>query len=105
MRPPRADAVGIYDALARRVDLARYRPVRIADVAAETLHEGEQLFTVLRSPRGSYLRLSPAEAEIWRAMDGSKSIAELATMGFLRFGQLLPVAGLVRVHNGFPLRY
>lgn len=62
----------------------------------ESVVEDDQTFTVLRSPRGSYLRLTPAEREIWRAMDGSQSVEQLAMLGFLRFKQLLPVAGLVQ---------
>ncbi|NJN19866.1 MAG: hypothetical protein HC822_28335 [Oscillochloris sp.] len=86
----------LYRALGQRVDPAQYKPRRIENVAAEALYEDGQSYTVLRSPNGNYVRLSPTEAEIWRAMDGTKSVAALATMGFLRFGQLLPVAGLVQ---------
>jgi putative peptide zinc metalloprotease protein len=64
---------------------------------AETLTEAGQQLTVIRSPSGNYLRLTTAEREIWEAMDGQRSIAELATLGFLQFKQLLPVADLV--HN------
>lgn len=91
-----ASSVEIYERLARRVDFAQYRPARIAGVAEETISEGGASFTVLRSPGGSYLRLTPAEREIWQAMDGTQSVAQLATMGFLRFKQLLPVADLVQ---------
>src|SRR5262249_20554968 len=57
--------------------------------------EAGQTFTVLRSPYGTYLRLTPAERELWHAMDGSRTVAQLATLGFVRFKQLLPVAELV----------
>lgn len=90
-----ASSLDLWEQLARRVDFAQYCPVRIGDVAEETVHEGDQSFTVLRSPSGSYLRLTDAERELWQAMDGSQSVAQLATTGFIRFKQLLPVADLV----------
>jgi len=94
--PAPADGGGLYGRLAARVNPAQYRPKRIAGVAEETIAEGDQTITVLRSPRGSYLRLLPAERELWQAMDGTKSVEELAMAGFLRYKQLLPVAGLVQ---------
>ncbi len=89
-------SVVLWERLAHRVDFAQYRPQRIAGVVEETVNEGGQSLTVLRSPGGSYLRLTAAERELWRAMDGSQSVAQLATTGFLRFKQLLPVADLVQ---------
>ncbi len=86
---------GVWSALRLRADPAQYKPQRIEGVTEETLNEAGQQVTVLRSPSGHYLRLSAAEREIWQAMDGNRTIAQLATMGFLRFKQLLPVAGLV----------
>jgi putative peptide zinc metalloprotease protein len=87
---------GIYKHLASRTDAAQYRPQAIVGIAEEQITEGEQTFTVIRSPQGSYLRLNSAERELWHQMDGTQSVAQLATMGFLRFKQLLPVAGLVQ---------
>ncbi len=86
---------GVWHLLRQRTDTAQYRPQRVEGVIEETLYEGGQPITVLRSPTGNYVRLSAAEREIWQAMDGQRTIAQLATMGFLRFKQLLPVAGLV----------
>lgn len=86
---------GVWSMLRQRADPAQYRPQRIEGVIEETLNEGGQQVTVLRSPSGHYLRLSAAEREIWQAMDGSRTIAQLATIGFLRFKQLLPIADLV----------
>jgi len=86
---------GVWSILRQRADPAQYRPQQIEGVIEETLQEGQQQITVLRSPSGHYLRLSPAERELWHAMDGTKTVAQLATMGFVRFKQLLPVAGLV----------
>jgi putative peptide zinc metalloprotease protein len=87
---------GLWTTLQARTDLAQYSPVRPADVVEETISDGEQTYTVLRSANGTYLRLSAAECEIWHAMDGTRTVAQLATLGFLRFKQLLPVAGLVQ---------
>ncbi|MEI6777156.1 MAG: cyclic nucleotide-binding domain-containing protein [Chloroflexales bacterium] len=89
-------SVNLWERLAHRVDFAQYRPQRITSVAEETVSEGGQSLTVLRSPGGTYLRLTAAERELWLAMDGTQSVAQLATTGFLRFKQLLPVADLVQ---------
>lgn len=94
---PRNGATGgVYAGLAARTDLAQYRPVRATGVVEERVEEDGQTFLVLRSPAGRYMRLSDAEGELWRAMDGTQSVAALATAGFLRFRQLLPVADLVQ---------
>jgi putative peptide zinc metalloprotease protein len=81
--------------MARRADPTQYRPHRAEGVVEEALEEGGQPYTVLRSPTGRYVRLTPQERELWAMMDGSQSVQQLATQGFLRFRQLLPVAGLV----------
>jgi putative peptide zinc metalloprotease protein len=93
---PTLPAAGIYKQLAQRTDMAKYRPQAIAGIAEEQITEGNQTFTVIRSPNGSYLRLNAAERELWHLMDGSQNVAQLATVGFLRFKQLLPVASLVQ---------
>ncbi|NTU79039.1 MAG: cyclic nucleotide-binding protein, partial [Chloroflexales bacterium] len=95
---PAADRAsdGIYMGLARRTDLAQYCPRRAAGVVEETLEEDGQMTLVLRSPAGVYARLSVVEAEIWRAMDGTQTAADLATMAFLRFRQLVLVPRLAQ---------
>ncbi len=93
-------SVNLWERLAHRVDFAQYRPRRIPGVAEETVSEGGQSLTVLRSPGGSYLRLTASERELWLAMDGTQNVAQLATTGFLRFKQLLPVADLVQSLRG-----
>jgi putative peptide zinc metalloprotease protein len=77
-------------------DPACYRPQRIADAGTEVVVEGKQTYTVLRSPTGNYLRLTSSEHDLWQLMDGSQTVAQLATTGFLRYKQLLPVAELVQ---------
>jgi putative peptide zinc metalloprotease protein len=88
-------AGGVWQALTRRSDPAQYRPQRAAGVVEETIEEEGQTYTVLRGAAGRYVRLSPAERELWGMMDGARTVGELATAGFLRFRQLLPVDGLV----------
>lgn len=88
-------AIGLWEGLERRANPAQYRPQRAEGVAEETVEEQGKRYAVLRSPTGRYLRLAPAERELWSLMDGSQSVEQLATVGFLRFRQLLPVAGLV----------
>jgi putative peptide zinc metalloprotease protein len=93
---PRSEGPALYSALAQRVDIRQYRPERIVGVVEETLDEGGQTLTALRSPSGSYLYLTPVERELWHLMDGTRSVAELATIGFLRFQQLVLVPDLVQ---------
>src|SRR5207247_6217732 len=50
---------------------------------------------VIRSPHGNYLRLTPPQRELWREMDGTRTVAQLATQAFIQFKQLLPVGDLV----------
>lgn len=94
------DARPLWKALADRCDRAQYRPRAVPDVAEERVTEGEQAFTVIRSPRGNYLRLTPEQRELWHRMDGSRSVAQLATEGFLEFKRLLPVGELVAALRG-----
>src|SRR5689334_12292429 len=89
------DATGLWQALAGRVDPAQYCPRAVPDVPEEQLVDGEQSFTVIRSPRGNYLRLTDPQREIWHQMDGTRTVAQLATQAFLKFKQLLPVVDLV----------
>ena len=86
---------GMWAALARRVDPAQYCPRAVPDVPEEQLVDGAQTFTIIRSPRGNYLRLTDPQREIWHQMDGAHTVAQLATQGFLKFKQLLPVGDLV----------
>jgi putative peptide zinc metalloprotease protein len=86
---------GLWAALAARADPAQYRPHAIPDVAEEQVVEDGQSFTVIRSPRGNYLRLTAPQRELWRQMDGQRTVANLATQAFVTFKQLLPVGELV----------
>jgi len=90
--PKRSDS---WAALAARADPTQYRPHAVPDVAEEQIVEGEQTYTVIRSPRGNYLRLTPPQRELWHQMDGTRTVAQLATQAFLTFKQLLPVGDLV----------
>jgi putative peptide zinc metalloprotease protein len=88
-------ATGLWDTLAQHVDPAQYCPRAVPDVAEEQIVEGDQSFTVIRSPRGNYLRLTEPQRELWHQMDGARTVAQLATQAFLKFKQLLPVGDLV----------
>lgn len=87
---------GIWAVLRQRVDPTCYCPQAIPGIVEEQVCEGNQTYTVLRSPAGMYIRLTPAERALWHAMDGSRTMAQLATLGFVQFRQLLPVADLVQ---------
>ncbi len=102
-QPSPGAAQGIWTGLHERADPARYRPQRAAQIVEETLVENGQTRLVLRSPTGRYAQLSPAEAAIWQAMDGTRSVADLATLAFLQFRQLVLAAQLVEAlrRDGF----
>src|SRR5689334_9266119 len=46
-----AVSMGLWAALAERADPAQYRPRAVPDVAEESVTEGDQPYTVIRSPR------------------------------------------------------
>src|SRR5262245_41504452 len=86
---------GMWVALAERVDPTQYRPCAVPDVAEEQVLEGDQTLTVMRSPRGTYLRLTAPQREVWHQMDGTRTVAQLATKALIQFKQLLPIGDLV----------
>src|SRR6476619_5240430 len=92
---PTPIATGMWAALAQEVDPAQYCPHAVPDVAEEVVVEDGQQLTVIRSPRGNYLRLTDLQRELWHQMDGAHTVAQLATQAFLKFKQLLPVGDLV----------
>ena len=75
--------IDIWQNLTKHADPANYCPRAIPNVAEEQVHEGDQIFTVIRSPHGNYLRLTPLQCEAWHHMDGTNSMAKLATDSFL----------------------
>jgi putative peptide zinc metalloprotease protein len=89
-------ATGMWAALAQQVDPAQYCPHAVPDVAEEAVIEDGQQLTVIRSPRGNYLRLTDLQRELWHQMDGAHTVAQLATQAFLKYKQLVPVGELVR---------
>ncbi len=86
---------GMWATLAQQVDPAQYCPHAVPDVAEEVVVEDGQQLTVIRSPRGNYLRLTDLQRDLWHQMDGTHTVAQLATQAFLKFKQLLPVGDLV----------
>jgi putative peptide zinc metalloprotease protein len=81
--------------LRNRTDPALYRPHAIPDVAADPVCEGDQTLYIVRSPRGNYLRLTEAQHEVWRAMDGAHTVSELGLAAFRQRGLILPIGELV----------
>ncbi|MFQ3662494.1 MAG: cyclic nucleotide-binding domain-containing protein, partial [Chloroflexaceae bacterium] len=76
-------------------DRRYYRPQPVAGVTGEELVEDGESIVALRSPTGGYVRLTSAEHTLWAAMDGERTVEQLALLGFTRFGRLLPVLDLV----------
>src|SRR6476659_8851264 len=88
-------ATGMWAALAQQVDPAQYCPHAVPDVAEEVVVEDGQQLTVIRSPRGNYLRLTDLQRDLWHQMHGAHTVAQLATQTFLKYKPLLPVGELV----------
>ncbi len=91
----RSGSNALWTTLRNRTDPALYRPHAIPDVAAEPICEGDQTLYIVRSPRGNYLRLTEAQHEVWRAMDGTRTVSELGLAAFRRRGLILPIGELV----------
>ncbi|MDW8214263.1 MAG: cyclic nucleotide-binding protein, partial [Roseiflexaceae bacterium] len=91
----RSESDALWTILRERTDPARYRPHAIPDVAADPVREGDQTLYIVRSPRGNYLRLTEAQHEVWRAMDGTRTVSELGLAAFRQRGLILPIGELV----------
>ncbi|GAA2597046.1 hypothetical protein GCM10010399_29630 [Dactylosporangium fulvum] len=86
--------VGLWHAVADRLNPARARPVLREGVEAVTLTSARGVdYVMLRSPdRGesSYLRLTPEEWQLAQAMDGSRTVARLVAEFARISGRLAP---------------
>ncbi|MGQ9827859.1 MAG: cyclic nucleotide-binding domain-containing protein [Roseiflexus sp.] len=85
----------LWTILHKRTNPQLYRPHAIPDVAADLVVEGGQTHYIVRTPQGAYLRLTEAQHEVWRAMDGTRTIAELGLDAFRRHRLILPIGELV----------
>ncbi len=91
----RTESAPLWTILRNRTDPTLYRPHAIPDVAADPVCEGDQTLYIVRSPCGNYLRLTEAQHEVWRAMDGTRTISELGLAAFRQHGLILPIGELV----------
>lgn len=85
----------LWHTLKERTDPGLYRPHAVPDVAADPVRDGAETIHIVRSPRGAYLRLTEAQRDIWRAMNGERTVAELGVDAFRSHGLILPVGELV----------
>ena len=60
----------LWTILRERTNTQLYRPHAIPDVAADPVVEGGQTHYIVHTPQGTYIRLTEAQHEVWRAMDG-----------------------------------
>jgi putative peptide zinc metalloprotease protein len=98
LRPALGDldsAEGIWATLICRADRANYRPQSAPGVEQQPQQEDGRAYMVLRSPAGAYHRLTLVEHDLWRQMDGSRSVGQLATHAFQQHKQLVLVGDLV----------
>lgn len=84
---PVAANKGVFAELQQRADPAQYRPKALPNIPEETVVEnGTQ--TIIHSPTGHYLSLSPLDLAIWHAMDGSRTIGGLALVALSHSGKV-----------------
>ena len=73
-----AQTPGIWESLRRRLQAGEYRPQPDSAVIARELKDRRAPYFVLKNTREkTYLRLSAAEYDLWRRMDGKASVQEL----------------------------
>ncbi|WP_432835489.1 cyclic nucleotide-binding protein [Dactylosporangium sp. CA-092794] len=86
--------VGLWHAVTERLNPARARPALREGVEAVTLTSARGVeYVMLRSPdsgESSYLRLSPEEFRLARAMDGTRTVARLVAEFARISGRLAP---------------
>jgi putative peptide zinc metalloprotease protein len=95
-----AGATGVWTRLAEQVDPTRYRPQAVPDVAEELVHEDGQERVVLRSPHRNYIALDALQRELWRMMDGTRTVQQLAMHVFLTQHKLMDVKEFVALLKG-----
>lgn len=92
--PPRR-ATSLWKALTDRTTMALYCPHAIGEAFEETIVEGDQTFAVIRSPNGTYRRLTPVERSVWDKMDGTQSIEQLGYYVYAELHQIMPLGQFV----------
>jgi putative peptide zinc metalloprotease protein len=93
-RPVGAADPGLWHAVAERLNPARARPRRRADLEEVTLTSARGVdYAMLRSPDGAkacYLRLTPDELRLAHLMDGTRTVARLVAEFARISGRLAP---------------
>src|SRR6266542_4308182 len=78
-----ADGVDIWEILRERLDYASFVPAPVRDVERVDLRRRDGTpYTMLKTPPGDsgagrYLRLAPADVELYELMDGRRTIQEI----------------------------
>jgi putative peptide zinc metalloprotease protein len=96
----------VWQALADRLDLGRLAPAPTPGVeAARIVGRDGRAYYVLRSPDARYLRLDETDHDLWRRMDGRRTVRQIALEHFQERGQfvaerLARLVGELRA-NGF----
>jgi putative peptide zinc metalloprotease protein len=79
---------GIWESLKRRVQIAEYQPEKNPQVFEKELKEGDKAYFVLKNTADkTYLRLSPAEHQLWQRMDGKTTVQDLIVENFMATGE------------------
>src|SRR3954447_4245487 len=97
--PAREGAPDVSAALDDRLDLGAYIPIPSPDVEERAVKgRGDRAFWVLRSPSFRYLRLDETDLDLWRRMDGRRTVCQIALDHFLERGGFVAdrLARLVR---------
>lgn len=106
-RPEEAPAFDIWELAEERLNLAKYRPVRIAEAElADVSSEAAGKRYMLRNPNNDkYITLGEQELFLWNLMDGENTLKDLILEYFAKYGTmgqevLFNLLGLLK-GNGF----
>ena len=83
--PPARRDWSLWAWLKTQVDAALYRPRAAPGLVVRRLVEGDAVHYILKNPaKGTYLKLAQADHEMWKLMDGSRSVKDLVVAYFTK---------------------
>src|SRR5438132_12909873 len=102
----------VWQILRDRLDYASFVPTPLADIQRADLHRRDGTpYTMLKNPHGDrgagrYLRLDPADVQLYELMDGRRTIQEILVAHLERSGsfaidRLAPLTANLRINGVF----
>lgn len=80
------NAAGLWASLQEKLDPAMYAPHALPAVVVSEIRDGAEPYYVLKSPSGTYHRLTGRDYFLWRQMDGATTIKDLVVAYFMEYG-------------------